>query len=349
MSSNRIDYIDLAKGISICLVMLFHIKGIKDVSYDPIVESVLFSSCMVPPFFFIAGAFFREGDGFRKFLIKKVNSLLVPFVFFYLMSAVIIPNLTHQLFGMNYNTVLGWESLWAFIWPGEYPNVPLWFLWCLFLTNLLFWAIHRLGERVFPNHARLAILGMVSCCAVMGFYFAHLLNADIGNLCNTLKYVPIFFLGHIMAEKDMFRKLDNSRMEPLRKGLILLVLIGIIALTSYFLGETDMNLLRFYVYGIAGSFTVIILASWIVRLPLISYLGRYSIILLLTHGILLRIGTPFVIRASEYIDPYYTALMFWVIMALSYLVIIPLAIRFLPHVTAQKQLFDPEDTASKAD
>ncbi|MBR4815346.1 MAG: acyltransferase family protein, partial [Paludibacteraceae bacterium] len=92
----------MAKGISICLVMLFHIKGIKDVSYDPIVESVLFSSCMVPPFFFIAGTFFREGDRFRKFLIKKVNSLLVPFVFFYLMSAVIIPNLTHQLFGMNY-------------------------------------------------------------------------------------------------------------------------------------------------------------------------------------------------------------------------------------------------------
>lgn len=349
MSSNRIDYIDLAKGISICLVMLFHIKGIKDVSYDPIVESVLFSSCMVPPFFFISGAFFKENEGFRKFFMKKVNSLLVPFVFFYLLSAVIIPNVTHQLLGMNYMTVLGWKSLWAFIWPGEYPNIPLWFLWCLFLTNLLFWAIHRLSEKFFPNHIRLAMLGMVTCCAVMGFYFAHLLSADIGNLCNMLKYVSIFFLGHIMAKKDLFGKLDNAWMEPLRKGLFLLISIAVIVLTSYFLGETELDFLRFYVYCIAGSFTVIILASWIVRLPLISYLGRYSIILLLTHGILLRMGTPFVIRASEYIDPFYTALMFWVVMMLSYLVIIPLAIRFLPHVTAQKPLFDTESVASKAE
>ena len=349
MSSGRINYIDLAKGISICIVMLFHIKGIEDVLYHPVVEALLFSSCMVPPFFFIAGAFFREGEGFRQFLIKKVNSLLVPFAFFYLLTAVVVPNATHLLFGMNYNTVLGWESLWAFIWPGEYPNVPLWFLWCLFLTNLLFWAIHRLSNKLFPDHAQLVMVGMVVCCAVLGFYFAHLLNADIGNICNTLKYVSFFCLGHIMSKMNFFRNLDHAGMTPKRRCILFSIPLAVIVLFALFLGDTEVDFLRFYVYGIAGSFFLIILSSWIIRLPIISYLGRYSIILLLTHGVLVRIGTSLVIRASESIEPFYTTLFFWVIMVLSYLVIIPLAIKFLPHVTAQKPLFSIERSPEESD
>lgn len=76
MSQKRIEFIDLAKGICIICIVIGHcgvafsIPGI--------------SNFVMPAFFILSGLFFKEYDSAGTFLVKKINGLLVPFLFFYL-------------------------------------------------------------------------------------------------------------------------------------------------------------------------------------------------------------------------------------------------------------------------
>ena len=74
-SSARIEWIDLANGICIILVVLFH------VCHEYPLE-VQISSFRMPLYFILSGLFFKQYEGFIGFLKRKTNKLLIPFLFF---------------------------------------------------------------------------------------------------------------------------------------------------------------------------------------------------------------------------------------------------------------------------
>lgn len=84
LEKKRIEFLDLAKGICILLVVWLHVD--VDTPRD-----IYLSAIRMPLFFFLSGMFFKEYDGFLTFLKKKTNKLLIPFVFFYLTTSVLIP------------------------------------------------------------------------------------------------------------------------------------------------------------------------------------------------------------------------------------------------------------------
>ena len=335
MTQGRISFIDLAKGFCISIVMLFHIRGIATQSL--FLDPVLFTACMLPPFFFLSGLFFKE-DTFGVFLRKKINKLLIPFLAFYLLTAVILPYLLHYFRGMEFESVVGWHSLWAFIWPGKYPNFALWFLWCLFLINIMFWGMLRFAKRFFQNHQFLAISSMILAFAVVGNYAYFSLSADIGNLFGAMRNLPFFCLGYLASQKDFIEKVESASMTNKAICLLLAFIVTLLLYLPIVHQSLIANTLAYYVCGIAGTILILSLSSMIVKLPLISYLGRYSIIVLLTHGLIIRFSLPFVLRLSGSMNPYCLIFAFWLMIALSYLIITPLCKRFLPHITAQKPL-----------
>lgn len=74
--SQRIEFVDLAKGICISLVVLFHVFG--DLSGDVIQLMNLFR---MPLYFVLSGLFFKTYDGLIPFIKKKTNKLLITFFF----------------------------------------------------------------------------------------------------------------------------------------------------------------------------------------------------------------------------------------------------------------------------
>lgn len=336
MGRERIEYLDLAKGICICIVMLFHTKGLLQCEF--FIDPVLFSSYMLPPFFFLSGVFFKEEDSFGTFLKKKTNRLLIPFAFFYIVSAVIMPNFLHYIMGVEIKSVIGWKSLLAFVWPGVYPNFPLWFIWCLFLMNLLFWAINHLCNRIFRRHSRAMVACACICCALLATCYEQLFSVDVACIYNTLKYILFFCAGFLVSGIIKGHCLDTF--SNLKKtGLLLITLaVTLVRLIPCVTASVLLETLSFYICGLAGSVFVIIVSSMIMYLPLVSYLGRYSIIIVLTHGLLIRAGTVFIAYLSSVIGTYNAVLLFWVLMALSYLIFIPIIRWCMPHVTAQKPL-----------
>ena len=75
--SKRIEYIDIARGIGILLVVMGH----NDFgAISPFAYKVIYSFHM-PLFFFLSGYFLNTSIGFWNFFKKRFNSLLKPFFF----------------------------------------------------------------------------------------------------------------------------------------------------------------------------------------------------------------------------------------------------------------------------
>lgn len=78
----RIEFIDLAKGICIILVVLLHIVPSANIPELRFIR--------IPLYFILSGLFFKDYGSFRNFLKKKVNNILIPFLFFYVVSYLIL-------------------------------------------------------------------------------------------------------------------------------------------------------------------------------------------------------------------------------------------------------------------
>ena len=118
--TNRIEYIDLAKGLCIILVVLNHVAEHLQIDY--------FFSCQIrsfrmPLYFILSGLFFKRYKNFMEFTLKKVNKLLIPFLFFLLFTSILPATIHHKstlLLECNY-----------FFLNGPVYNYPIWFLLCL--------------------------------------------------------------------------------------------------------------------------------------------------------------------------------------------------------------------------
>ena len=76
--STRLEYIDIAKGIGLILVVFGHLF-----SYNGELSIIIFSFHM-PLFFFISGYCFcpHKYNDFESFLVKKVKHLVIPYLIF---------------------------------------------------------------------------------------------------------------------------------------------------------------------------------------------------------------------------------------------------------------------------
>jgi polysaccharide biosynthesis protein PslL len=120
-SKTRVKHIDIAKGISIFLVVLYH-SDVKDL-FPALVDPM--SLFRMPLFFMLSGVFFSYKDNFSDFCKKKLNALIKP----YLIILISLYLLT-ELLGMG-------SDKWPF-WGIFYGNgdiirwSPMWFLTHLF-------------------------------------------------------------------------------------------------------------------------------------------------------------------------------------------------------------------------
>ena len=83
----RVEYIDLIKGIAIILVVAGHCSL-------PLPEhlSNMLQHARMPLFVFLSGLFFSTcGDSFKRLLVKKLSKLLVPYVTFRLLFVLMLP------------------------------------------------------------------------------------------------------------------------------------------------------------------------------------------------------------------------------------------------------------------
>ena len=113
--SNRIEFIDVAKGISIMLVAMFH-SPLREY-YSEIIDPM--SLFRMPLFFFLSGVFFVWSIAPKQFLVKKSEALLKPY-YSVLLTLLLLnflmgePHFLYYLKGILYGNgdTIEWEPLW---------------------------------------------------------------------------------------------------------------------------------------------------------------------------------------------------------------------------------------------
>lgn len=302
----RIAYFDLAKGVCILLVVWYHLRELFDMhsALDAYTNAV-----RMPLYFFLSGFFFKTYGDFLVFLQKKTKKLLIPFLFFYLLTSVCLPIAAYHLVGMEFATGHDWHLLYAFLTYNDYPNIPLWFLWGLFILNITFFALHRMTTNKWA-------LGII--CLIISIVLGNMchLPASLNSAYNGMIF---FFIGYVAFQKQIITRMNTKLALPLL--LCAFIILGLF--TSDFTGiEITRNILM----STAGVVALVLICRIVNHLPYVSYVGRYSIMLLVTHEPLIRA------LQTIHISNIYIC---FVIIALSYLAIIPFMRKFMPHVTAQ--------------
>ena len=141
MTTKRLDYIDLAKGLGMLTIIWGHIHtGMS---------TQLVYSFHIPLFFFLSGLVFfgKRYDSFLVFLKKRWKGLIFPYFIFSLLTWMVwaaYSCITHAEVE-NYWMPL----LQTFIAQGSegylIHNVPLWFVMCLFVVEVIYYFTSKLS------------------------------------------------------------------------------------------------------------------------------------------------------------------------------------------------------------
>ncbi len=248
----RDGWLDSCKAIAILLVILGHTYSIPEWLY------VLIYAFHMPLFFIISGMVFNQqkyGRGtFGLYLRVKFKGYMVPYfgyAFFNLLLQVGYRFIfLREVVDLNYLLHHTKGILLCRATMETMPNCsPLWFLTCLFIAGLVFWAI--------VNYAEKYILIIAPLCG--GVSYLMYLFVDRW-LPWTLATVPmaVFFLcvGYELKRREVIRYLQRGRFKFV--WLVFLTVVGIVAAlwngkTVGMSGNTYGNLILFLLSSIPLS------------------------------------------------------------------------------------------------
>ncbi len=333
--SQRIDFIDLAKGICISLVVLLHVYG--DLSGTIIKIMNLFR---MPLYFVLSGLFFKTYNGLFPFVKKKANKLIVPFLFTFLV--IIIPS--DMLLIIKDGKEIDFFNL---IYGGQGKvNLGIdgaaWFLLCLFIVNIYFYLITIISKH---NITIISILSWM--CGVIG-YSINVYNSYLPMWSDSaLTAMPFFLMGYTIRNYSNFLSETISRKEFYIFSFSLLILLGVFIYNeligrgtiSYGSNSFDISIVSLYLGGGAGTICILIISKHLRYLIGITYIGRYSIVVLLTHllylfairNVLFQLG----INQENIV---LNLLVFFTIMLIEFPTI-KICIHYVPYFFAQKDLW----------
>lgn len=327
--AKRIPYIDLAKGICITLVILDHVANEGYFSHGSYPLNEVFEQMRMPLYFVLSGLFFKDYEGgIWEFLLKKVNRILVPYLFFILLFRTVtwlVRNLTDFA-----TTGADIAAIWG----------PLWFLRCLFFMNVIFAVVYYALRRTGLSRLVQDILLGASMLAI-GVVGYHSGNLHL-NFGAALTSMPLLWAGFVL----------NRRLHLLERRIpwwcAMATAVGIFVMLHYtYMGENYFYSNTFsspwpllYLVGFAGTMAILLLSSVIERLPILSYIGRYSIIVLCTHMVCvtLLVALRHYLPAQLQQTDWPQSLAFLVVTIAFSMLCCHFLRKYLPWFTAQKDL-----------
>lgn len=335
MLNNRIEYIDVAKGMCMLLVVWQHTH-----TYYPSLETGEFwmESFRMPLFFIISGMFFKLYNGFGEFMRKKTNQIIIPFLFFYLIFSVIIPNLLNSLGyeGLRQSEKLGWTtSLLNCIFEKVYSNSPVWFLLALLWLNLFFYVIVS-----FSNKYKYANIITITFSIILGLcgFFLGVNNIFVwANIDNALTASPFFCFGYLMFNSKIIFQNHNFKI------LSLCIVLGIVftLLFSHGLSFKQNNwelkdLFPLYSCGIIGSIAILAISKVAEKSRVLKFYGENTLTLLCMQMPVIQFVNLFTKKMGT--SPMLEFVLTFIGTILLFCIIIPFMNRFLPWFVGKKNL-----------
>lgn len=218
---SRVEWIDIAKGIAIIMVVLGH--AVRDDMRSEFVFLDIVYKCFyvfhMSFFFFLSGYTYRIAG--KKYgvnvtmLRKKVKSMLLPWVA-YSIFIYIVFTVAHQLPGIgnlleqsgNYKLTVSSYTLMCLQADNPYA-FHLWFIYVLFIITLLWMLIEKCSfgkKRVAQSISAVVVL---SSLFLVGYGFLPFLGDWNSLMYYLVRYIPYFALGFSVNLEEYIKNKSN--------------------------------------------------------------------------------------------------------------------------------------------
>lgn len=280
--TKRIHWIDIAKAITIFLVIVGHtLRGGE-------VQKVIYSF-HIAAFFMLSGMTCKVRDA-KKQIKKDFLRIMVPYYLFGIISIFLF--LVLGKFAAGQLDLDVEPSFWNEI--GDLLracpknnrlkfNMPLWFLPCLFVTKLLYYGLHKCCRG-----KQLPILGISLAGAALGFVYTRLVGVSLPfNVNVAVKMLFFFSLGRVF-----FLFISSEKRKPIHRSISLIiggVLLSATAAVAWlspkvnYSGDTFPSIPAFAITALLGSFGVCFLSMGIRQCHVLEYVGQNTLPILLMH------------------------------------------------------------------
>ncbi len=286
-SSERLTFVDVAKGIGILLVALAH----NDLAaYAPFAFHWIYSFHM-PFFFLLSGLFFKPGGSLWALLQKRSTSLLRPYFF----------GIFLIYFWAIFFDTMGLPTAFGRIVKALYGNgyyldwVAMWFLPALFMVNLFAFGFYAVFGRFSTLWRGAALLGFLAFGVWMLPWFNPLTLPGIGTFNGLPWSLDLALLAgfFFVSGRELFALLPQTWFGS--PWVLLWAAALNLGLVFAFPQTMDFNIrayslpLVFTLEALSGSIFVLAISWWLARAggwlaAGFSYLGRISVLILIFHN-----------------------------------------------------------------
>jgi len=271
MASSRIQYLDIAKGILIILLVFAHFRSaVIRIPYEsPYFELMygwnhVFTCFYMPAFFIISGYCSNLKQPFGTFLISIVKTLLIPIIAFTLIDQAVISYLNKT----NYL-----EDLWL-----HFIKVDvLWFLQAMIIAKLILYCIRRVNG-LWGGYILICLI--LLCLGV----FLNQWNKE----SNPFFYKHALIASFWIAVGQWLRENNTVYEKFLKWSLYVYPLIAIatFVISSSFTAIISISLktIPFHIlYSLVGSMFLLKICSFIKENSILEYWGKNSITVYALH------------------------------------------------------------------
>ena len=329
----RIRHFDTLKGIAIILVVVHHVFGYNDTILDQMLESL-----RMPLFVLVSGIFLSFRRGFWVLIVKKFNRYILPLLLFSLLYATI-----HDIFLADINITYIKTRIYNYCINLSLSNAnePLWFLKMLFFLCIITYGI----EKIMPFKSRILKLAiMIVVCTAFAYLVADFdplhhetrLSVIIFNskVPSAIFMLPIYYFAYLY--KDFFLKPPSKKLLLAAAPIALVIwCLSARGAAMYYTAVADFPYPLLLIAQFAAVYFCFAVAYSIGRVPVISYFGQYSLVILCTHSTV-QLILNFIIKLNNEI-------VVFAIVMITAPILIYVFTRYLPHFTAQKELIKVND------
>lgn len=278
----RLDWLDVSKAIGVYLVILGHL-----VIFNYHTFRFIFAFHM--PFFFVAAGFvWKQPDSFTAFIKKCCKYYLVPYLVITVLG--VLQCILLPLPGHDVKTLMSPEVLEKSFYGGH-PTYSYfgsaWFLIAMFWAQLLFYGMHKAGEKL-----KKYIVVLFWICLVMFAVFAKDLVRGIPHfermplkLDSALMATVFIGIGYILRKTNFFIK---EKWHP----AVVYAIAGCMAVWlfgckwNYYVNICDLDYAKEYNYFLAavgGTIMLFGLGQLLSKCKLLRFIGRNTLFIFLAH------------------------------------------------------------------
>lgn len=283
MELKRIEYIDIAKGLGIILVVIGHCIDGKTF------PGTWISSFHMPLFFILSGMCFNASrySSLIPFLNRRVKTLFLPLLFFSILMIIL-----KSLFLPGSFTFTDLRY--------RFPGGAYWFVFILFLSEILFYIINNVSSK------KIIKLFMILICLIFSALFIKykiILPYSISSI-----FIATFYygIGYIYKNNinNIIEKVNGSNIGRLCSLILLLIPAISVCVTKQTIDLSSNSIPYPMIYhifisliGVIGVllFSKIFFSSNTIIKQSIIYIGKNTLIILLLHMFFISISSKYIL------------------------------------------------------